>query len=491
MADNLKEKAAKGILWKFLEQGGVQLIQFISGIYIARILLPEHYGLIGMMAIFLGISQVFIDSGFKATLIQKGTATTQDDYNVVFYFNLAVSSLFCLLIFYGAPTISRFYNEPELIPVARVLGFNLLLGSLGIIQQVVFEKRLNFGTLTKIRLVSVVISTISGIILAILGFGVWALVFMVIVENFIRVLLYWIINRWRPDLSFKIEVFNELFSKGSKILFNGIMGQLNQNIYSLVIGRYFATTDVGFYSQGRKLQQRIGDFISGSIQGVMFPVQSLLKDNIERLKSSVRKNVKISTLVAFPAIIGLIAIAKPFVLLFLTEKWLPSVYYLQVLSFAGIFFITNQSIKSYLLPLGEFNFIVIYGIISNIVLFVLIGFCIVYKTDLKWIVAVKVLHEFLNFIAVIIFSKYFIDYRVKEILADLAPSLIFSAVMGISVYVITQLFGIGFIILGLQVVIGAFIYLALNYLFNRTLYNELKDFAQKTISKKYLKGKPY
>ncbi len=269
MVENLKQKAAKGILWKFLDQGGTQLIQFISGIYIARILSPDDYGLVGMMAIFLGISQVFIDSGFKATLIQKGNDITNDDYNVVFYFNLTISIFFYSLIFMGAPKMADFFNEPRLTVVARVLGFNLVLISLGMIHQIIFEKKINFKTLTKINLISIFVSVCSGIGLALVGYGVWALVAMVLVENFVRSLLLWIINKWVPDLSFRLSVFKKLFATGSKLLFAGILQQISMNIFSLVIGRFFTTTDVGFYSQARKLQQRIGDFITYSIQGVL------------------------------------------------------------------------------------------------------------------------------------------------------------------------------------------------------------------------------
>ncbi len=474
MVDNLKEKAAEGILWKFLDQGGTQVIQFISGIYIARILSPEDYGLIGMMAIFLAISQVFIDGGFKATLIQKGESVTQEEYNVVFYFNIFISIFFYLLIFWGAKPIANFYNEPKLVNVAKVLGLNLILISFGAIHQVTFEKRLNFRTITKIKLTAVLLSVVSGILLANNGFGVWALISMVLLENFIRTVLFWIINKWRPNLCFKTKVFKNLFSNGFKILLGGIIGQINQNIFSLIIGKYFATTDVGFYSQGRKLQQRVGDFISFSIQGVMFPIQSLIKDDIPRLKASVRKNVNIASLVAFPALVGLITVAKSFIVLFLTEKWLESVFYLQIVSFAGIIFIVNQALKSFLIPLGKFNFSLIYVLISNITLLFLITLCILLNAGIKWIVIIKVIHEFLLLIANVIVSKKFIKYNLREILYDLFKPSIFSLIMGGIVYFVYKLGGINFYIFALQIFLGVSIYILLNLLFNYEFFNEIR-----------------
>lgn len=476
MTDNLKEKAAKGILWKFLDQGGTQLIQFIAGIYIARILSPEDYGLIGMMAIFIGISQMFIDSGLKATLIQKGTAVSQDEYNVVFYFNLLVSLIFSTIIFFSAPAISEFYSEPKLIPVARILGANLVLMALGTIQTLILEKRLNFKTITKVKLVSIFSSVLAGIVIATLGFGVWALVAMFIVESTTKTTLLWIINKWRPNISFKIKVLRELFPTGFKILLNGLLVQINQNIYSLVIGKYFSTHDVGFYSQGRKLQQRIGDFITYSIQGVMFPVQSLIKDDIQRLKKSVRKNINISVLVAFPAIVGLIVIAKSFILLFLTEKWLPSVYFLQILSISGMLFVVNSALRSYLIPLNKVTFLVRFAFSSTTVLVLLLGTSIVFKCNLKIIVTIKIIQELYNLVVLLIFSKKFINYKLKEFVSDTLQPLLFSLLMGAVVYATSFIFDSSLLALALQVSVGISSYLVLNYFFNKTTFNELKHF---------------
>ena len=253
MTSNLKEKAAKGLVWKFVEQGGTQLIQFVSGIYIARILSPEDYGLVGMMAIFLGISQFFIDSGFRSTLIQKGNDVTNDDYNVVFLFNLFVSIFFYLLIFFGAPLIADFYGEPRLLGVARILGLNLIFISLGIINQTILEKKLNFRTLTKVRLISILFSVVLGIVLAVKNYGVWSLVVMAVLENIVRTALVWIINRWIPNFTFNINTFKELYSNGIKIFIAGISNNISNNLYSLIIGKYFTVQDVGFFSQVPKV----------------------------------------------------------------------------------------------------------------------------------------------------------------------------------------------------------------------------------------------
>jgi len=473
VSDNLKQKAITGVIWKFLEQGGTQLIQFLAGIYIARILSPDDYGLIGMMAIFLGISIVFIDSGFRSTLIQKGNSVTQADYNTIFYFNLSVSVFFYILIYWGAPSIAQFYDEPRLTIVARIIGINLILMSLGMIHQIIFEKKINFKTISKINLIATFISACSGIILAVMGFGVWALVSMFLVESLIRSMLLWIINKWRPNLEFSLVSLKTLLPMGSKLLFAGILNQFSQNIFSLAIGKLFTTGDVGFYSQAKKLQQRIGDIITYSIQGVLLPVQSLLKEDIPRLKNAVQTNVKITSLIAFPAIFGLMAVARPFIILALTDKWLPSVYYVYILSISGFFFVLSSAIGSYLLPIGKVNFIVKIGIFSNILLLVLIALGVLMKVDLKLLILGKALQEFLVFIVTVYYANRFIKYRFIEVMKDIAPVTLLSLFMGAFVFYLGEIFGTSILVLGLQVFCGIGLYVIGNYIFNRKLFTEI------------------
>jgi len=483
MAENLKQKAAKGLIWKFLEQGGTQFILFISGIYIARILSPEDYGLVGMMAIFLGVSQIFINSGFSTTLIQKGKEVTHDHYNVVFIFNITVSSFLYFLIFIGAPSISDFYNEPRLLWVARILGINLILSSFGLIHQTILQKRLNFKTLTKIKLVSVIVSVIVGIILAIEDYGVWALVMMTISENLVRVILISFINKWSPSFSFNTTIFKELFSKGIAIFLAGLSKQITVNIFSVVIGKYFTTIDVGFYSQGKKLQTRITDFLNNSIQGVMYPVQSLMKADILRLKNSVRKNVKITSLVIFPASLGIIVIANQFVEIFLTSKWLPSVYYLQILAIASMFYVLRSSVGSFLMPLGKFRLVLYLGVFNSIFLLILIVTGVLFDVRLELLILSKVIQEGFGLLAISYFAKQHVKYSLKEMLSDFLPSLLLSMMMAIVVYLIGIKLEIKLFVLSLQVLIGAGLFILLNYFFNKKLFLEVLEIIKSLIRK--------
>ncbi|MFB6343395.1 lipopolysaccharide biosynthesis protein [Saccharicrinis sp. FJH62] len=475
MAENLKQKAAKGMVWKLIGNGGTQAIQFFSGIYIARILSPNDYGLVGMMAIFLGISQVFIDSGFRATLIQKGNNITHDHYNVVFIFNLVVSIAFYLAIFFGAPFIADFYGEPQLLMIARILGLNLIFISLGLIHQTILEKSLKFRSLAKARLSAILVSTICGIVIAILGFGVWSLVIMNLLLNLVYTIIVWVINRWSPSISFDFKIFKELFKKSIQIFSSGILNAISNNIYSLVIGKLFSTADVGFFSQGEKLQKRISSFIGSTFQGVMYPVQSLMQDDIPRLKNAVRRNVSLTSLVSLPALVGLIAIARPFVLVTLTEKWAPSIYFLQLLSLAGIISTLKAPLNSYILALGKFDLALLFSVLRNSIFLALLFVGIFIKVDLKILVLGIIIAELLGFFWAFYYAKKIIGYTIKEFVNDIFLALIFAIFMGFGVYILGEAFKISILLLLVQVISGAVIYLFLNLIFNQKLYVEIKD----------------
>jgi len=484
--DNLKHKAATGIIWKFLDQGGTQLLQVISGIYIARILSPDDYGLIGMMAIFLGISYVFIDSGFRSTLLQRGNNVSLDDYNTVFYFNTVVSLFFYLLIYFTAPFISEFYQESRLLLVARVIGLNIVILALGSIPQLIFEKKINFKTISKINLTATILSVTSGIVLAVTGFGVWALVSMFLVESLVKTTLLWVLNKWRPRFSFSRDSFKSLFQSGSKLLLSSIVWQVGQNSFSMVIGKFFTITDVGFYDQARKFQQRTGEIITLSIQGVLFPVQSLIKDDLPRFKNAIRTNVKLTTFIALPAIFGFIAIAEPFVLIALGDKWGPSITYMQLLSIGGIFFVISYSINSMLLPLGKFNFILRLSIFTNLMLIVIIILTIVTKSSINILILGKIIHELLILIVSVIFAYKFIKYTTWEILKDVFPSIANSFLMGCFVVTLRLIFGINLPVILSQIVVGIISYWILSYFSNKKTYLEVRKFILNKIQKELL-----
>lgn len=484
MAQDLKRDAARGIVWRFIGNGGTQAILFVSGVYIARILSPNDYGLMGMMAIFLGISQAFINSGFRAVLIQKGNEISHDHYNVVFIFNVTVSILFYGFIFVGAPFIADFYEQPRLLPIARVLGLNLVFTALGLVHQTIQEKRLNFKTVAKVRLVAISASVAVGITMATLHYGVWALVAMPLVQNLLFSVLIWFFNKWNPTFSFNGKIFKELFSKSIQIFAAGLLGAISNNIYAMVIGKTFAVADVGFFRQGEKLKNNVGSIVLTSLQSVMFPVLALMKDDIPRLKNSIRKNSKVSTLILFPALIGLMAVAEPFMFIFLGEKWMPSVYFLQVLSLAYILFIVRNIVNRYVLPMGRFKLNLLINILRNSIFIGLLLLGVLIKLELKILVLGTIIAEAVCLIWEVYFAKKYINYHLREIIRDVAPALVFSSVMGLVVWGVGNRLGISLAVLVIQILAGGLIYTLLNYWFNRALFLEIKNMMLVWVKKK-------
>lgn len=470
----LKRKAIKGIKWNFLDKGGVQFVQFVFSILIARILVPEDYGLIGMISIFLVLSQLFINSGFSTALIQKGNDVTQRDYSTVFFFNLIIGMALYLLLFFGAPLIADFYGESRLVLLTRLIGLNLVIMSMALIQSTIFAKRINFKTTAKINVISAVSSSILGWLMALNGFGVMSLVAMILSESLIRTIFLWLYSSWRPSMHFSMKSFKSLFAVGSKLLIATLFNRIGNNIYSMVIGKFYTLQDVGYYDQAKKIQDRTGNLVTATIQGVLFSTQSLFKDELSRLRNSIRTNIKVTSLIVFPVAFGLIAVARPFVELFLTEKWLPSVIYIQLLAFGGLFFTLHRINYDVCIVIGRADFYMKYTIASNILLLGIIFFCLKFEVSLTYLITGKIVWQFLSFgFFYFLFIRKNLKYGTREYLMDFLPAILVSLIMAAFVYYLGYLFGISWLVFGLQILSGVFLFVLLNMLTNKKIFIEI------------------
>lgn len=330
MASDLKKKSVSGMLWTTIERFTTQGIQFVIGIFIARILMPGDYGIIGMLAIFMAIAQSFLDSGFASALIQKKDRT-ENDYSTVFYFNLVVAVLLYALFYVSAPWIAGFYKIPILSDVARVTSLSLILNGLTIVQTAKLTIDLNFKFQAITSIVSVVLSGMVGILMAYNGYGVWALVWQGIMAALVRLVVLWLASSWRPKLIFSMDSFRILFSFGSKLLCSGMINTIYQNIYTIVIGKAFGASDVGYYNRGNQFASIPTDTTTAIVTKVNFPILSSLQDDNEKLLQAYRKMLRVPLFALFPLLTGLIALAHPLVEFVLGEKWLPCVPILQIL----------------------------------------------------------------------------------------------------------------------------------------------------------------
>lgn len=329
---SLKDKTVKGVIWSAVDRFSAQGIQFVFSILIARLLVPEDYGVIAMLNIFLAVSQTFIDSGFGTALIRK-IDRTETDFSTVFYFNIAVAVFFYLGLFFAAPAIANFYNTPLLVPVTRVTAINLVIGSLSGIHNAKLSIAIDFKSRAKISIVSAVLTGAVGLWMAYSGYGVWALVVQTVFAGIIRTIMLWIIVKWYPKLVFSWQSFKEMFSFGSKLLASGLLDTIYNNIYPLVIGKVFSPTTLGVYSKANSLAQFPSSNITSVLQSVTFPVLSTIQNEEDRLAAAYKRFLRIAAFVVFPLMMGLSAVADPFIRLALTDKWEGAIYLLQIICF--------------------------------------------------------------------------------------------------------------------------------------------------------------
>lgn len=337
MAESLKHKTLKGTVWSSLERFSVQGIQFLVMIIMARILTPDDYGLVGMLAIFIAIAQSLIDSGFSQALIRKQDRTEIDN-STVFYFNIAVGIALYLILFFSAPLIARFYDEPMLVPLTRVVCLSVVINSLVVVQRALLTIKIDFKTQAKASLTGAILSGIVGITMAHTGFGVWSIVAQQLVNLSAIALLLWILSHWRPSLAYSWTSFRELFSFGSKLAASGILDTVYRNLYLIVIGKVFRASDLGFYTRAHQFAEFPSSNVTGIVQRVTFPVLCTIQDDDERLRNVYRRFLRVSAFVVFPLMMGLAGVARPFVVLILKEQWAFAGVLLQIICFAMMWY---------------------------------------------------------------------------------------------------------------------------------------------------------
>jgi len=417
----LRHKFISGAFWSTVERFGQQGIQFVIAIIIARILTPSDYGLIGMLAIFIAIAQSFVDSGFGSALIQKQDAN-QTDFSTIFYFNIAVSTLFYFIFFFTAPLIAKFYNQPLLTPITRVMALNIVVNSFGLIQNSILTKNINFKTLTKVSLSSIVVSGAIGVFMAYKGFGVWALVYQTLGGSVIKTISLWFYNKWRPAFAFSFESLKSLFSYGSKLLASGLLNQIFDNIYKLIIGKLYSPTNLGFYTQAKRLQEISVTNLYAIPQRVTFPLYSIIQKDDLRLKELYRRTAKAIMYFNFPIMFILIIMAPLLIKLFLTEKWLPCTTYFRLFCLGGLIYpLTgiNLNISKVKGRTDIFLLLQVIKIVST-----LIALIITFKFGILIMVIGEIISLYFCFIVNMYFSGSLIRYTINEQLIDIMPYFI-------------------------------------------------------------------
>lgn len=333
---SVKEDTLRSVKWTAIEKFSVQGIQFLLGLVMARLLTPEDYGTIGVLGIFFAISGTFIDSGFSNALIRKNDRT-EADYCTVFYFNVIIAIVCYAILFVVAPWIADFFHMDILCPILRVQAVTLVLGALMGVQCAKLTIDLNFKALAKRNVYASLVSGVLGVILAYIGWGVWALVAQNLISCIINFIFIWVYCRWLPKVGFNKESFSYLWGFGSKLMASGLLHTIYNNLTTLIIGRYFSSKDLGVYSRGTQIATYPANITSDVLGKVTFPIFAKIQDDDRHLINVYRKYICITSMIIFFGCVLMAAIAKPMVLLLLTTKWTGAIVYLQIFCFAIMF----------------------------------------------------------------------------------------------------------------------------------------------------------
>ena len=429
---SLKQKTVSGLLWSFIDNFARLGIQFIVGIILARLLSPKEFGLIGMLTIFIAISQSFIDSGFGQALIRKKDPS-QADYSTVFYFNLIIGCICFLILFFCAGLISRFFNEPQLKALVQVLGLSLIINSFTIIQQTILTRRIDFKLQARISIISSIISGTIGIGMAFAGYGVWSLVIKTLTMYAITSILLWLWNRWKPNLIFSIQSFKELFSFGSKLLVSGLMNTIYYNAYYVIIGKYFSAQELGYYTRADQFSSLPSSNLTSVIQRVSYPVLSSIKEDIPKLKEAYIKLIRSTMLICFVLMLGMAATARPMVLTLIGEKWEPCIIYLQLLCFVGMFHPLHALNLNMLQVLGRSDLFLRLEIIKEMLAIpiIIIGVIWGIKAMILGMLVKTMIAYYLNSY----WSGHFIGYSFLDQIKDIIPSFLLAAGINAVVFV--------------------------------------------------------
>lgn len=462
MSESLKQATTKGLFWSSVERFSNQGVQFIFSIVLARLLSPSDFGIIAMITIFFAVAQSFVDSGFSNALVRK-TDRRDEDLSTCFYFNIAVGFAAYIVLFLIAPLVANFYNQPILSPIIRITGLGVVLNSLCVVQQALFTIKIDFKSQAKVTLSATFLSGIVGVILAYQGYGVWALVWQGIVLSLVRMGLLWLMSKWRPKTGFSKSSFDYLFGYGSKLLVSGLLDTIYNNIYPIVIGKFYTPAQLGNYSRALSFAQLPSSNITSILQRVTFPVLSTIQDDMSRLQTNYRRLLKLSAFIVFPLMMGLAAVAFPLIRIVLTPKWEGCSFYLQIICFALMWYPIHAINLNLLQVKGRSDLFLRLEVIKKIV-----GVCIMCITIPLGIMAMCIGMVIFSVIALFINTFYtgkFIHVGCFEQMKDILPVLIVSLLMFFVVYFTTLFFTNDFAKLIVSTSLGFVVYIFGTYLF--------------------------
>jgi teichuronic acid exporter len=431
--ESLKDKIYLALSWSFLESLSVWGVRFGIGLVLARLLSPGEFGLIGMIAIFIAVSQTLLESGFGSALIQKKEATSVD-FCSVFYLNIVIGMVIAGLLFLVAPWIAVFYHQPILSPLTRILSLTILINSFSIVHVTILSRAIDFKTQTQISLLTSLFSGIIGIFLAVNGWGVWSLAVQQIAASFFRTVWLWLWNIWTPRWEFSLSALQDMFGFGSRLLAAGLINQTFNNLYSLVIGRLFLPSDLGYFDRAKSLEEIPSQTLSWMVGRVTFPVFSSIQDDRQLLKRGLKKALILLVMINFPMMVGLMVLARPLIIILLTEKWADSIIYFQLLCLVGLLFPLQLLNVNLLEALGHSKKFLRLEIFKKIL--IVANIALTWRWGIAAMICGMMATSLLSYCLNSYYTRLLIGYPIQEQIIDLMPYLFISLIMGLGVYAV-------------------------------------------------------
>lgn len=479
-AASITTRAVDGVLWRLSQNFSTTLVNFVLQIWLARLLLPEHYGIIALTSVFITISMVFVQTGFTASLIQKATLSDIEVHSV-FYTSIVLALILYLLIYIISPFLSAFYSEPLLSKVLRIQSINIIIASLYSVPVSLIQRNFEFKKTFLAGLISSICQGSIGILLALNGFGVWALVYASLTHSCVYYLIIIIATRWKPKAIFSLSAVRNLFSFSSKILLISLVNTLFNNIKSLIIGRAYNSELLGYYNRGYQIPVLLMNNVDGAINAVTFPALSRFQDDYSILVQKLRRSLQVSIYFVWPAMIGLAVVSKPLIILLLTEKWLLSIPFVVLTSIICMFWpfsVFTHAINA----VGKSGLALKLNLLSKSI--ALLFMAITYRYGIYYFVGSSIFSSIISISITMNVASRLLGFKVRDVISDCAPTLLVSFIMGFCVYLITYIPMHTFPQLVIQIMVGVLFYLSITWIFKFPSFLFIRSY----IKMKFLRG---
>ena len=431
MEENLKQKTKLGLYWKLFDQSATQIMQFVVGVVMARLLSPEDYGITALPAVFMAVAGIFIDGSFSAALVRKPNVT-EKDLATSFYYSIGVGLFMYLCLFISAPWIADFYDTPVLTSLIRITALSFLWGPLGTPQNVILNKRLDFKTPARISVINKIISAILGISIAYAGYGLWALVISGLSSSLLGLLQTWWVVKWIPKEKFSKESFKYLWNFGNKMIGANLIDTIYNNVTPIFVGKYYSPKDLGIYNRALGYVVLPANQITGLLTSVTFPVLSKMQDDRGQLAFNYRRMIKVTAFISFPIFMILCALAKPVVLTLITEKWISCVLLLQIMCFAKMWWPIQVINRNLMQVVGRSDLYLRVEVIKKSINFLLLCCSLPFGIDI--FCYCQILQTALSMFINTYYTKELIDFGFWKQIRDVCPMFCLSFVsLGASV----------------------------------------------------------